>query len=371
MFAPEDEPLKNSLTSLEGALLERSRDLALFLVYDRPGRVEERPGLERMFFAQRCVSDQQLSQMTEAFRSIGAYVELMDGEQPLLRALAEGQIQEMPQELKVIYNGIEGGITTGGFRPGRKALLPAVADSYDIPCANSSAYACAIGRHKYHYFTILRALGISAPAVWHYLPPKGWASGRQPAPGTRVIVKSTYESWSVGVTEHSIFTVDESCEDRVAGVADELGQAVTVQEFVSGPEICVPVLACPEHIVTPPVEVILDKAPDDPDAVMTIEDNLRKGGVTYKRFTGAPETVSMLRDLAVEVFKVLELGSFGRIDFRIDRSGTPWVTDIGVSPGLSRESSAFASMTQLGFDHAGFLRVVVAASLALRGSLAG
>ncbi len=369
MLTPEDDPLRHSLLSVENALVERIRDLALFLVYDRPARVEERPGLERTFFAQRCVSDTQLSQMTEAFRSIGAYVELMEGEQPLLKAFVERRIQEMAQPLKVIYNGIEGGITRGGFRPGRKALIPAVADSYDIPCANSNAYACAVGRHKYHYFTLLRAFGVKAPAVWHYLPSLGWAGGRQPAAGTKVIVKSTYESWSVGVTERSIFVVDDSCEEQVSAIADEIGQAVTVQAFVSGPEICVPVLACPEHIVTPPVEVILDKAPDDFDAVMTIDDNLRQGGVTYRRFEGESETASALRSQALEIFRALELGSFARIDFRIDDKGVPWVTDIGVSPGLSTSSSAFASMTELGFEHPSFLRIVIASFLGLSGVL--
>jgi D-alanine-D-alanine ligase len=370
VFAPDEDSLKQSLLNLESALVERSRDLALFLVYDRPQRVQERPGLERTFFAQRCVSDAQLNQMIEAFRSVGSYVELMAGEHPLLEALSDGRIQGMSQKLKVIYNGIEGGITKGGFKPGRKSLIPAVADSYGVLCANSSAYACAVGRHKYHYFTLLRALGINAPAVWHYHPSVGWASGQEPAPGTKVIVKSTYESWSVGVTEESIFVVDDSCEERVSSIASEIGQSVTVQEFVSGREICVPVLACPEYLVTPPVEVMLSKAPDDVDAVMTIDDNLRKGGVTYKRFEGPLETVSQLRDRALDVFKILELGSFGRIDFRVDSDGVPWATDIGVSPGMSAESSAFCSLAALGFEHPGFLRLVIAASLGLSGSLA-
>lgn len=364
MLTPKYAATKRTLKSLEEALVRRSRDLAVFLTYDRPHRVEERPGLERTFFAQRCVSDAQLSQMTEAFREVGAYVELLEGERPLLKALADGRIQEMRQALKVIYNGIEGGITKGGFKPGRKALLPAVADAYDIPCANSDAYACAVGRHKYHYFTILRALGVRVSDAWHYLPSRGWSNGRQPPLGTKVIVKSTYESWSVGVSEQSIFKVDKHCEERVSAIASEIGQAATVQEFVSGPEVCVPVLACPCYVVTPPMEVVLDKSPDDSDAVMTIDDNLREGGVTYRRFRGPVETLSALHEQALEAFKILELGSFGRIDFRIDRDGVPWVTDIGVSPGLSRESSAFASLVELDFDHASFIRVVLAAYLA-------
>jgi len=357
------------LPALEQALVERARDLALFLVYDRPGRASERPGLERTFFAQRCVSDEQLTQTIEAFREVGAYVELFEGERPLLEALADGRLQRLPRTLKLIYNGIEGGIAVDGFAPGRKALIPSVADSYGVGCANSNAYACALGRHKFHYFTVLRALGLRTPRVWHYRSSGEWAGGLMPPAGTRVIAKSTYESWSVGVTEDSIFVVDETLEERVGRIAEAIGQAVTVQEFVPGTEVCVPVLACPDPIVTPPVEAVLAKAPGDADAVMTIDDNLLHLGVTYRLFDTAPSVLEELTAMSVAAFSVLELEAFARIDFRVDRSGRPWIIDIGVSPGLSRGSSSFHSLSLVGFDHASFLRVVIAATLATHGAL--
>ena len=33
-----------------------------------------------------------------------------------------------------------------------------------------------------------------------------------------MIAKSTYESWSVGVTEESVFVVDDTCDERVAAM---------------------------------------------------------------------------------------------------------------------------------------------------------
>ena len=147
------------LVALERILARRGYDLALFLAFDRPERVDERPGLARTYFAQRCLSDEQLARLVDAFRSVGSYVELFEGELELLEGLADGRIQGIEKPLKVIYNGIEGGIGQHGFEPGRKALLPAVADAYGLVSSNSNAYACALGRHKFHYFTVLRACG--------------------------------------------------------------------------------------------------------------------------------------------------------------------------------------------------------------------
>ena len=355
--------LADPLRDLERALVARGRDLAVFLVYDRPARVEERPGLARTFFAQRCVSDAQLDQTIDAFREIGAYVELFEGERPLLDALASGRLHRVDRALKLVYNGIEGGIAPGGFQPGRKALIPALADSYGLLCSNSNAYACALGRHKFHYLTVLRALGIQTPLVWHYRADAGWAAGRAPHPGAKVIAKSTYEAWSVGVTEDSVFAVDDTCEERVSVIAREIGQPVTVQEFVSGREVCVPIIACPDKAVAPPVEAILAKAPGDPDAVMTIEDNLLDRGVTYRPIEGG-QALERLRATTAAVFEILQLEAFARVDFRVRDGDDPWLIDVGVSPGLSRGSSAYSSMAELGFDHASFLRLVVAATLA-------
>jgi D-alanine-D-alanine ligase len=365
----DPEALARRLRQLEQALVERAEDLALLLAFDRPQRVADRPGLARMFFAQRCVSDAQLTQIINAFREVGAYVELFAGELPFLAALADGRISALPQTLKVVYNEIEGGITRGGFQPGRKALIPTVADAYGLMCSNSNAYACAIGRHKFHYSTVLSHLGVRTPRTWHFRPPIGWAGGLRPDDGLKVIAKSTYENWSVGVTDKSIFHVDGSCDDRVAALAAEIGQPVTVQEFISGPEVGVSVLACPELLIPPPMKTILTKAPDDPDAVMTIYDNLEDKGIVLEPYDGPPAVMSELYAMSARSFSGLELGAFARFDFRVDDDQRTWLTDVGVSPGISQKDAAFLSLVELGFDHPSFLRTVVATTLTGYGRL--
>ena len=349
---------REQLQSLERRVASSGKELALFLAYDRPERVDELPELARLSFAERCVPDAQLQAMREAFESVGAHVELFAGDLPLLKAFADGRITGVDRRLQIIYNGLEGGVTHGAFQPGRLALVPAVADTYRVVCANSDAHACAIGRHKFHYFTLLHALGLPVPRVWHYRLNGGWALGAEPPPGTRVIVKSTYESWSVGVTDRSIFVVDSSSEKQVRAIAEQLGQAVTVQEFVAGHEVCVPILAYPEPVVMPPVKIERARAPEALDAVTTIRDNLRTGGVAHLPYDGPPSSMDQLRSVALSTFDALDLTSFARVDFRVDAAGKTWVTDVATSPGISARSSAFRSLEGMGLDYPGFLRVV-------------
>ena len=364
----DEHVASDRLHALERALRERAHELALYLVYDRPSRVLERPALARTFYAERCVSDDQLERMIDAFRSAGAYVEHFEGERPFLEAVAEGRLKRLGRGVQVVYNGIGFGIGSDAFEPGRKALLPAVADSYGITCANSDAYTCALTAHKFHCFLLWSGCGVKTPATWHFRPDAGWLAGR-PSPGTRVIVKSTYEAWSVGVREDSVFVVGDDCESRLRVVAEEIGQPVTVSQFIAGEEIYVTVLACPSIVVPPPLRAVLHKAPGDPNAIMTIDDNLDAAAVSYERLEADPGRLAELRRLAVRVFEVTQMRGMGRIDFRLDEGGVPWVIDAAVSPGLERGGSAHGAFAELGFDHAGFMRAVIAANLADRGLL--
>ena len=350
------------LHALEHELVRHAHDLALFLVYDRPEREHERPGLSRTYFAERCVSDEYLDVKIDAFQSIGAYVEFFAGERAWMSALSTGRLQQLPQRTMTAFNGIGWGIGVEGFMPGRKALVPLLADAYGITCINSDAHACAVTVHKFHSSLVLEGLSISTPRTWHYRPPHGWI-GYAPPPGARVIVKSTYEAWSVGVTSDSIFIVDDRLDARVAAIAERIGQAVTVQEFVSGREVRVPVWSCPERILTPPMEAIM--TPGDPDSVTTIDDSIR-GSVSYQRFDGPKGLIERLCAAAVSVTDAFDLYGLARIDFRIDDEDRPWVIDIAIDPGLSAQNSTFQSLAEFDFDHQSFLRTVVAATLAAK-----
>src|SRR2546423_8196740 len=99
------------LDTLERALVRRGRDVALFLIYDPPELVDDRPALVRAYFAQRSIPERVLEQMLDAFMAVGAYVQLFKGERPFIQALADGRLHALGRSLMVAYNGIESGVT--------------------------------------------------------------------------------------------------------------------------------------------------------------------------------------------------------------------------------------------------------------------
>jgi D-alanine-D-alanine ligase len=354
--------LRALAAGLDAALAARGEELAVHLVFDRPERERERPGLSRLAFAQRCASDEEIETLSVAYRDIGAYVEVFQGEHGLVEALGSGRLAALGRPLQAVYNGIGWGVGSDGFMVGRKALVPLLADSYGLTCVNADAYACAFTLHKFHSFLVLAAMGVRVPPTWQFRADYGWL-GPRPAAGTRVIAKSTFEASSVGVTADSVFEVGDDLAERLTALERELGQPVIVQQFIPGHEICVPVLVGPRAYVAPPMRAVLQRAPDDVDAFMTIGDTTTPNAYTHRVYDGPERLMHELRETASDVARMLVLRGLCRMDFRVDAEGRPWLFDVAIEPGISARSSAFRSFAHLGLDHGEFLRAVLATSL--------
>lgn len=356
------------LQAVEAALEERAEDLAVDFVFDRPSLLSRRPGLARTFFAERCVPQRQIEQMRAAFHAIGVRTEVFESDHAFLAAVARGATKRKSDELRLVYNGLGYSVGKDAFQPGRKALLPLIADSYGLVCLNSNAYACTITLHKFHSFRLLQGLGVTVPKTWQFRLEDGWVDG-EPDHGIKVIAKSTYDAWAVGVNDSSVFVSNANCTDRVAALAESIGQDLSVQEFKSGKEVYVPVFSCPELVTGPPVESVLRRAPTDEDAYVTLADNLDDAAIFYRPFVADEEVLARLRGAARRIFDLLQMEGFGRIDFRVDAEGQPWVFDIAISPGMEAGGAGAKSVAVYGFDHARFVRLVAAATLATRGLL--
>jgi D-alanine-D-alanine ligase len=349
--------------SLDAAIEANSRDIAVLLVFDRPWRETERPGLARTHFGDRCVSDEALEVIISVFRDAGLYVELFEGERPFIEALTSGYLRSLERSITIAYNGIGWGIGANAFMAGRKALVPLLADAFGGVPFNADGYACALTVNKFHSFLVFRGLGIAVPDTWQYDERLGWI-GPQPPAGTRVIAKSTYEASSVGVSHDSVFVIEEGSDEKLRDLARSIGQPITVQRFIIGPEVCVPVMSKRKLVVAPPMKALVSGHTESEGLnIMTLEDVLRPDGFTHQRFEADERLIRTLTETSHRLFELLDLRGLARFDYRIDERGVPWLFDVAIEPGIGASSSAFRGFRELGFDHPSFLRAVLATSL--------
>jgi D-alanine-D-alanine ligase len=141
------------------------------------------------------------------------------------------------KKFKIVYNA-----ASSGKGPGRKALIPAFCNLNNINLTSSDPYVVSLARHKYHCASILGYNQIPTPRSWYYSENSKWMSYEMPKNGTVVIAKPTYESASIGIDESSIFEYTREKDTFLDNLSKEFNQPITVQEFISGYEVEIPVM---------------------------------------------------------------------------------------------------------------------------------
>jgi D-alanine-D-alanine ligase len=258
-------------------------------------------------------------------------------------------ISKDPRELSskrlFVYSS---GASTPGI--GAKSLVPAFCTLHQIAVMGPDPHVASLGRHKFHVMALLRSSGIPVPATYSFALETGWLDGSRPVPGSKVIVKPSHEAASIGVDLRSVIACDDDIDAFVQGRAEIFGQAMTVQEFIRGHEVEVPAFLFEKTWFTP-VAVGLSIGGIKPLNSRFLDyETVAMDGYEFYEYVASNQTAQdQLFVHAQRAVSVLGLRDLGRVDFRIDESGNPWVIDVSTSPYLSRHSSfSFAALLSEG-----------------------
>jgi D-alanine-D-alanine ligase len=152
-----------------------------------------------------------------------------------------------------------------------------------------------------------------------------------------MIVKPRFEGSSKGLSESSRVESLEQLKKQAGYIIETYKQPALVEEFISGQEFTVAVVGNDPGEALPPVQISIDG-----------DLNLQDKFYTFSRITSnrleyvcpAPiekKLAAKLQDLALRVYTTVDCLDFGRVDFRVDAKGNPYVLEINPLPSLSTE----------------------------------
>jgi D-alanine-D-alanine ligase len=147
--------------------------------------------------------------------------------------------------------------------------------------------------------------------------------------GLPLVIKPVREGSTIGLTI-------AKNEDEVASglvLAARYDRRVLIQKFAAGTEITVGVLATPDLLVLPTLEIVSDNPVYDYDAKYT-------AGKSHHIIPARiPERAqSDAADAAKRAFVDLGCAGMARVDMIVDPQGTPWVLEVNTVPGLTEVS---------------------------------
>lgn len=223
------------------------------------------------------------------------------------------------------------------FGKGAHAFIaPALLEDMKIPFAGAGSAAIFATTDKILAKRVLKSLGIATPA---------WATGpdfRAVEAAKLYIVKSAREDASIGLHADSVVRGRDAIIARARQAAEDRPGEYFAEEYVDGREFNVAVLDGedgPE--VMPLAEMTFHDYPEGKPKIVDYEAKWDEGTFEYENSrrlfmdeTGEAPLAARLRETALKSWNAFGLRGWGRVDMRVDKSGTPLVIDINANSDL-------------------------------------
>ncbi|MGA2060053.1 MAG: hypothetical protein ABSG67_06195 [Thermoguttaceae bacterium] len=275
-------------------------------------------------------------------------------------------------------------------------LPPAVLVSLNLPCTGASAESLFLTTHKLLAKDRLSRAGLPTPR-WivqdkiiggdeksdnsspHPSPlPKGEGTSRPdptnlrsvPGEGTtaRWIIKGVWEQGSRDMDDDAVFSggaaeVHRRLRERVK----HTGRPAFAEEYIEGREFNLAMLAGPGPVeVLPPAEVDFSAFPAEKPRIVGYRAKWQADSFEYNNtphrfdFPDADRPLlDCLADLALQCWNLFMLCGWGRVDFRVDQSGRPWILEVNANPCLSPDAGFAAALQRAGIEFDEAIRRIV------------
>jgi D-alanine-D-alanine ligase len=238
------------------------------------------------------------------------------------------QIDEL--DLDIVFN-----ICEGARGRNRESEVPVILEMKGIPFVGSDGLTEGLALDKSTAKKCFIADNIPTPRFFTATDSKNLE--KLSRIGFPLMVKACYEGTSKGITKDSRVEDLAALKRQVEFITKTYRQPALVEEFIRGTEFTVAVLGNNPCEAMPVVQVSVDGKVNLGDEFYSYErvftDNLR-----YVCPAKISETLERkLQRIAERAYDSVGCRDFGRVDFRVDEKGNPYVLEINPLPSLEKK----------------------------------
>jgi len=238
-----------------------------------------------------------------------------------------GQIDDL--DVDIVLN-----ICEGVAGRNRESQVPVLLEMNGIPFVGSDALTLGLTLDKVVAKKLFISEGIPTPRF--FVAEDADAIEKRDDVRFPLIVKTRHEGTSKGITAQSRVEDMDALARQVRLINTTYNQPALVEEFIKGMEFTVPVIGNAKPQAMPVAQVSIGGDVNLGDQFysheMVSSSNLRY--VCPAKISDA--LTQTLQEIAVRVYRCVECRDLGRVDFRVDEQGNPYVLEINPLPSLDK-----------------------------------
>ncbi|MGE5197410.1 MAG: D-alanine--D-alanine ligase family protein [Deltaproteobacteria bacterium] len=246
-----------------------------------------------------------------------------------------GNASDLLEKIKNLEVDIVFNISEGISGRNRESQVPILLEMAGIPFVGSDALTLGLTLDKIMAKKIFMAEKIATPKFFEIKTPEALFNiDHLKFP---LIVKPRFEGSSKGLSDDSRVENMDDLKKQAEYIIATYKQPALVEEFISGQEFTVAIIGNEHPEIMPVVQIKIDGRL-----------NLNEKFYTFARITSdrleyicpariPQELNKRIIEIALKAYKAVECRDFGRVDFRVDKDGIPYVLEINPLPSLSTE----------------------------------
>lgn len=260
-----------------------------------------------------------------------------------------GNVASLLEKINDLKVDLVFNISEGSSGRNRESQVPILLEMAGIPFVGSDALTLSLTLDKIMAKKIFIAEGIPTPKS---LEIKNCNSlNNTDHLKFPLIVKPRFEGSSKGLSENSRVENADELNKQAGYIINTYKQPALIEEFISGQEFTVVVIGNDPPQALPVVQIKIDGR-------LKLNDKF----YTFARITSdrleyicpahiSGELSKEISQLAIKAYCAVECCDFGRVDFRVDNDGKPYVLEINPLPSLSTEDTFPVVAKQIGLSY--------------------
>jgi D-alanine-D-alanine ligase len=277
------------------------------------------------------------------------------------------KLRELKDEIDVAFNLCDDGFFS---KSSMEPHLPAMLDVLDIPYTGSGFKALATCLNKARTKEILSYNEIPTAKFQVFDSMKVRLDEELKFP---LFVKPLEEDASIGIKQDSVVNNEEELMRRVFIVLDMYKQPALVEEFIDGREANVGIVGTKDPKSLPVSEILFDNLDNELPNICTYSAKWKEESDYFKNTPPKcpaemdEKLANKLKEIALKAYKLMGCEDYGRIDFRIDKEGNPYVLEVNPNPDISSDAGLARMARADGMDYAKLIDFIIKSALEKNG----